>query len=217
MSTTADLVSALKHELKTAHMTYADLAAAMGMAESSVKRMLSKGDMPLSRIDAICRALKLDFADLARRVADAQPLLAQLTQERAGLAPLEPNEQTQEFMSQALRALSDAQFYPAALVFELKDFQQVQASVFEVARAPGKNIVYLGCAFLILGIFAMLYIRERRIWVWLSPRESQSGEAGHQSHATMALSSNRKTMDGDAEFAEISEKLIGVRPDGSTA
>ena len=35
-----------------------------------------------SRIDAICRALKLDFADLARRVADAQPLLAQLTQEQ---------------------------------------------------------------------------------------------------------------------------------------
>jgi hypothetical protein len=28
------------------------------MAESSVKRMLAKGDMPLSRIDAICRALK---------------------------------------------------------------------------------------------------------------------------------------------------------------
>lgn len=82
MSTTADLVSALKHELKAARMTYADLAVAMGMAESSVKRMLAKGDMPLSRIDAICRALKLDFADLARRVADAQPLLAQLTQEQ---------------------------------------------------------------------------------------------------------------------------------------
>lgn len=82
MSTTADLVSALKHELKTAQMTYADLAAAMGMAESSIKRMLAKGDMPLSRIDAICRALKIDFADLARRVADAQPLLAQLTQEQ---------------------------------------------------------------------------------------------------------------------------------------
>ena len=72
MSTTADLVSALKHELKAARMTYADLAVAMGMAESSVKRMLAKGDMPLSRIDAICRALKLDFADLARRVAEPQ-------------------------------------------------------------------------------------------------------------------------------------------------
>ena len=45
----------------------------------------------------------------------------------------------------------------------------MQASVFQVARAPGKNIVYLGCALLILGVFAMLYIRERRVWVWLAP------------------------------------------------
>jgi len=82
MSTTADLVTALKQELKTARMTYADLARKLGMAESSVKRMLAKGDMALSRIDAICRALKLDFAELARRVADAQPLLAELTQQQ---------------------------------------------------------------------------------------------------------------------------------------
>jgi transcriptional regulator with XRE-family HTH domain len=82
MSTTADLVLALKKELKAAQMTYADLAAALGMAESSVKRMLAKGDMSLSKIDAICRALKLDFAELARRIADAQPLLKELTQEQ---------------------------------------------------------------------------------------------------------------------------------------
>ena len=88
MSTTADLVAALKKELKTAQMTYADLAQQLGMAESSVKRMLAKGDMPLSRIDAICRVLALDFADLARHVADNQPLLRELTpeQERAVVA-----------------------------------------------------------------------------------------------------------------------------------
>ncbi|GAA4417235.1 helix-turn-helix transcriptional regulator [Acidovorax lacteus] len=88
MSTTADLVAALKKELKAAQMTYADLAEALGMAESSVKRMLAKGDMPLSRIDAICRALALDFADLARRVADSQPLLQELSleQEKAVVA-----------------------------------------------------------------------------------------------------------------------------------
>jgi DNA-binding Xre family transcriptional regulator len=82
MSTTADLVSVLKKELKAAQMTYADLAEGLGMAESSVKRMLAKGDMALSRIDAICRVLKLDFAELARRVADAQPLLSELTNEQ---------------------------------------------------------------------------------------------------------------------------------------
>ncbi|QJW85594.1 helix-turn-helix transcriptional regulator [Ramlibacter terrae] len=82
MSTTADLVLALKKELKAAQMTYADLAQGLGMAESSVKRMLAKGDMALSRIDAICRVLKLDFGELARRVADTQPLLKELTQEQ---------------------------------------------------------------------------------------------------------------------------------------
>lgn len=82
MSTTQDLVSAIKRELKAAQMTYADLAAALGLAESSVKRMLARGDMPLARIDAICRALRIDFADLARRVADSQPLLRELTQEQ---------------------------------------------------------------------------------------------------------------------------------------
>ena len=82
MSTTADLVTALKKELKSAQMTSADLARALGMAESSVKRMLSKGDMPLSRIDEICRALHLDFGDLARSVVDSQPLLQQMTHEQ---------------------------------------------------------------------------------------------------------------------------------------
>ena len=59
MSTTADLVLALKQELKAADMTYADLAQALGMEESSVKRMLSKGDISLARVDAVCRAIKM--------------------------------------------------------------------------------------------------------------------------------------------------------------
>ena len=88
MSTSADLVAVIKKELKAAQMTYADLGLALSMAESSVKRMLSKGDMPLSRIDEICRALKIDFSELAKRVADMQPLLAELTaaQEKAVVA-----------------------------------------------------------------------------------------------------------------------------------
>ncbi len=89
MSTTLDLVAVLKRELKAAGITYAALARDLGMAESSVKRMFSaSGDMPLSRIDAICRVLKLDFADLSRRVAEQEPLLDELTleQERAVVA-----------------------------------------------------------------------------------------------------------------------------------
>jgi len=83
MSTTQDLVAALKAELKAAGITYADLAEALGMAESSIKRMFAKGgDMPLSRIDEVLRLLKMDFAELARQVADAQPLRRALTAEQ---------------------------------------------------------------------------------------------------------------------------------------
>lgn len=83
MSTTHDLVAVLKTELKAAGLTYARLAAELGVAESSVKRMFSAaGDMPLSRVDAVCRALKLDFAELARRVAEREPLLSELSAEQ---------------------------------------------------------------------------------------------------------------------------------------
>lgn len=88
MSTTADLVAALKAELKSAGLTYADLARELGLAESSVKRVFAKGDMPLSRIDEVLRVLKMDFAELARKVADAQPLRQELSvdQEKAVVA-----------------------------------------------------------------------------------------------------------------------------------
>ena len=79
MSTTHDLVSALKAELKAAGITYAELAVQLGMAESSIKRIFAKADMPLSRIDDVLRVLKMDFAELARKIADAQPLRRELT------------------------------------------------------------------------------------------------------------------------------------------
>lgn len=82
MATTSDLVDALKRELKSAAFTYADLAKKIKMSESSVKRMFSQREMTLSRIDEICRALKIDFADLARAVAEAQVLVQELTHEQ---------------------------------------------------------------------------------------------------------------------------------------
>ncbi|GAC1535349.1 MAG: hypothetical protein NVS2B4_15810 [Ramlibacter sp.] len=128
----------------------------------------------------------------------------QLTREQAGLQPLDGGDRAQAFMAQALVALSDAFLYPAPMAFQLKDFKQVQASVFQVTRSPGKKVVYLGCAFLILGVFAMLYVRERRLWVWLAP-------AAHGSHATMALSSNRDTLDTDREFERLRHQLLESR------
>ena len=125
-----------------------------------------------------------------------------LARETQGKPPLEQNEANGRFMNQAVLALSDINFYPAPMALELADFTHVQASVFQVARAPGKTVVYLGCLLLIVGVFAMLYVRERRLWVWLTPE-------GEGSHATMALSFNRKTLDADRELDQLRQKLLG--------
>lgn len=128
--------------------------------------------------------------------------LLQISRERAGLQPLPGDEATMRFMRTSVMSLSDAFYYPAPMTFILKDFEHVQASVFQVARAPGKVIVYLGCILLIVGVFAMLYVRERRVWVWLTPTAD-----GH-AQASMALSSNRKTMEADQEFETLKSQLL---------
>jgi cytochrome c biogenesis protein len=132
--------------------------------------------------------------------------LLQVGRERAGLPPLPNDDKAVSFMRGAVMSLSDSFYYPAPMTFQLKDFQHVQASVFQVARAPGQTIVYLGCVLLIVGVFAMLYVRERRVWVWLTP----SGEGRAQ--ASMALSSNRKTMEADQEFETLKTQLLKVTP-----
>ncbi len=123
-----------------------------------------------------------------------------LARQQAGAQPM-PQDKVQSFMSQAVLALSDAPLYAAPMALILKDFNHVQASVFQVARAPGKTVVYLGCLLLILGIFAMLYVRERRLWVWLAP--SATGAS-----ASMALSSNRRALDTDREFDQLKARLL---------
>jgi cytochrome c biogenesis protein len=135
-----------------------------------------------------------------------------VVRERAGL-PLRPaTPEMQRFLGQAVFALADSFAYPAPLIFTLEDFQQVQASVFQLTRAPGKTLVYLGCVLLMIGVVAMLYIRERRLWIWLG------GAAGAQSTAvSMALSATRHTLDTDREFDALSVALLGAAPPAAVA
>lgn len=121
MSTTADLVAALKSELKTAQLTYAELAQQLGLAESSVKRMFAKADMPLSRIDEVLRVLKMDFAELARKVADQRPARIELTleQERAVVAD-------RRLLLMAITALSQWTFEQIVATYRFTDAEAVK-------------------------------------------------------------------------------------------
>jgi cytochrome c biogenesis protein len=121
---------------------------------------------------------------------------------RQGLPPLPATEASQKFMVQAVLTLSDSYAYPAPLLFTLEGFDQIQASTFQVTRTPGKLLVYLGCILLALGVCAMLYVRERRLWIWIEPTEAGG------SQLTMAMSVTRQSLDNDREFDALRQTLL---------
>ena len=79
MAHTAALVEVLKRELKNRGVTYADLARQLKLSEASVKRMFSRRDFTLKRLDEICRSAQIEFADLVRAVVRDETLISHLT------------------------------------------------------------------------------------------------------------------------------------------
>ncbi|MET3134010.1 cytochrome c biogenesis protein [Oxalobacteraceae bacterium GrIS 1.11] len=126
--------------------------------------------------------------------------LWQAARAQDGLPPAQADEAHGRFLQLATNALSDSFFYAAPVYLQLDDFTEVKASVLQVTRSPGKKVVYLGCLFLVLGVFSMFYIRERRVWVWI--KDSDEG-----SKALMAMSTQRKTLDFEKEFDSLKAKL----------
>jgi cytochrome c biogenesis protein len=116
-------------------------------------------------------------------------------------APL-PDEATGRFVSDSLNAFNDLFFYGAPVYLQLETFEQVQASGLQMTRSPGKNLVYLGSLLLVLGIFAMLYVRERRAWIFVKP-----------GIALFAYATPRKTVDFEQEFAKHSQAIEQLAKD----
>lgn len=122
----------------------------------------------------------------------------QVSRQRAGLRPAEVSADTLQFVRDSLNAINDSFFYGAPVYLQLTDFTEVTATGLQIARSPGKNIVYAGSFLLTLGIFFMFYIRERRIWLLVKPGAGIT---------LFAMSSNRKTIDLDKEFARHQRNL----------
>jgi cytochrome c biogenesis protein len=128
--------------------------------------------------------------------------LWQVSRARAGEPAAEATEAHGRYLQLATNALSDSFFYGAPVYLALDEFTEVKASVLQATRSPGKKVVYLGCLLLVMGIFAMFYIRERRIWVWVKGEGEGTG-----AHALMAMSTQRKTLDFEREFDDLKTRL----------
>ncbi|HTI17657.1 MAG TPA: cytochrome c biogenesis protein ResB [Trinickia sp.] len=137
---------------------------------------------------------------LLRMLEGATWDLWQLAREQAGEPDMSPDAAASRFVQTSINALSDSLLYGSPVYLQLDSFKQVQASVFQLTRAPGKKVVYLGSLLLVLGIFSMFYVRERRLWFWL--KDSHSGAS-----VVMAMSTARRTLDFEKEFATTRETV----------
>lgn len=79
---------ALKQMLRKRSLTYADVAGVIDVSESSVKRLFSKNQLSLQRIEQICDWMNIDFVELADLSRRAEKRLTHLSdeQERSLLA-----------------------------------------------------------------------------------------------------------------------------------
>ena len=82
MANSAALVDTLKRELRARRLTYAVVAKHLGLSEVTVKRMFSKGEFTLARLDRICGLAGLEFSDLARALTREHAVISQLTIEQ---------------------------------------------------------------------------------------------------------------------------------------
>ncbi|WP_147072877.1 cytochrome c biogenesis protein ResB [Sulfuriferula plumbiphila] len=125
-----------------------------------------------------------------------------MAQQQAGAPAPKADEETGWFIRDSLNSISDIFFYGAPVYLQLAEYDQVNASGLQLTRSPGENIVFGGSALLVMGIFAMFFIRERRLWLLVKP-----------GHVLFAMSSNRKTLDFEKEFERHKQRISEIVKD----
>ena len=113
----------------------------------------------------------------------------QIANRQNGLPPPKVDDATGWLVRDTLNSMSDMFVYGAPVYLQLAQYDEVKASGLQLTRSPGQNVVYFGSLLLTLGVFFMLFVRERRVWLRIKP-----------GHALLAMSSAKHTIDFEKEF-----------------
>jgi cytochrome c biogenesis protein len=115
------------------------------------------------------------------------------------------SEEDSRFFDDTLNTLSMLVAYGSPFYLQLAEFNHIEASGLQIARAPGKDIVYLGCAMLMAGVFMMFYMHQRRIWVRLEQRDGGTA-------LLFAGSGHRNRLEFEREFRALQAELEQAVP-----
>ncbi len=78
MKQTAAIHDALKRLMRSSGRTYAEAALVLKLSEASVKRLLSRSELSLERLEMLCDWLDVEIGDVVALSVEAQPLVTEL-------------------------------------------------------------------------------------------------------------------------------------------
>jgi cytochrome c biogenesis protein len=107
------------------------------------------------------------------------------------------------FLQDAIDAIGSLPRYGSPVYLALTDFTHIESTGLQIARSPGKATVYVGCAFLVIGVFLLFYLPQRRFWIWLRQENGQT-------RLDLAGMTNRNPREFDTVFELIRGKLEAV-------
>ena len=144
----------------------------------------------------------------ARTVSSASMKILRFGLEQAYLAMLadagmdadDISDRDIQFLNDAIITLSALHQYGSPYYLQLTDFEHVEASGLQIARAPGAKWVYLGFGLLIAGVFLLFYVPHQRLWAIVRP-----GDSG--SEILLAGSRTRHARDFSRYFGQISRTI----------
>jgi len=131
----AALVDALKRILKAKGLTYADIARGLALSEASVKRIFSRREFTLERLDEVCRIAGVDFGELARAASEQSASAQQLSDAQEQAIVSDP-----KLLLVALCAVSNWTFDEIAATYDLPATEVTRC----LARLDRERIVELG-------------------------------------------------------------------------
>ncbi len=116
----------------------------------------------------------------------------------AALGKTELDDADWAFFDDSLSAIANLPFYGSPWYIQMTSFKHIEASGLQITRSPGKNVVYLGSTLLMIGVFLLFYIAQRRIWVYMKPLDDG------QTEVILAGSTNRQQKEFSSYFQRIS-------------
>lgn len=108
-----------------------------------------------------------------------------------------------QFFNDAVEAANLGYLYGSPWLIELKRFKHIEATGLQITRSPGEWLVFPGCLLLVLGVFCMFYLPQRRVWIWLDQGQTERP-------LLVAGQAIRNRYDFDKEFAVLVAQLKGA-------